>query len=115
VVLDWSAVPEAFQKSRRVRTAAHRIHDDIRRQLVLRPALVVDHPYAGDAIAVRSRRQLCDVVGGEDRDIGERGYPPTHMRLQERPARHVHRRCVIIDGYLAGAEKFVPAIGQVQL
>ena len=53
VVLDRSPIPEALQKGRRVGTAARRVHDDIGRQFLFGTAVAVDHPYAGDTIAIR--------------------------------------------------------------
>lgn len=72
VVLDRSAVPEALQKSRRVATSAHRVHDYIRSQLSFGTAVAADHPRSGDAIAIRRRLQLGYFMAAQNRHVPNR-------------------------------------------
>ena len=98
VVLNRSPIPEALQERWRVRTAAHGVHDEVGCQLLFGAAVAVDYSHAGDAIAIRRRRQLGHVLAAEDGHVLNRLQAPPDMALQERPARHIHRDSFGIDG-----------------
>ena len=98
VILNRSAIPEALQKGRCVRRAAHGIRDEIGRQLLPRAAVALDRSRPGDAFAIRRRYQLGDILAALDRHIPDRLEAPPNMALEERSARHIHRESLRIDG-----------------
>jgi hypothetical protein len=115
VVLDRSAIPEAVQQSRRVRTAAHRVHHDIGRQLTFGTPVAVDHPHSGDAPTIRCRRQLDHLMAAENRHVAHCPKAPPHTAFQKRSARHVNRQRFRLLGDPSRADNLVAAERQKKL